>query len=236
VRNIKGILPDTVYIAPETGNDYLRNKILLKTSKLKSIKEEIEYIIKETDVYSLVFCNIVGISTETEKDYDQSIELFNWAAHLMGKEKERGEMSLSVDPLLPQPGTPFEEFGMIGPVTFKKIVDYYSTKIKSSLPVNIRFNIRHINARNHLTEGIVNTGDTWTGDFLYKLYNNKTEWHVPGIIKAYNEKIHIKDSSDYLHKENWKVKPWKMIDFENSRYLEKAKTLIDKNIKDRRPG
>jgi hypothetical protein len=236
IRNVSGVLPEIVYIAPETGNDYLRNKILLKTSKLASIKEDIQYIIEETPVNSVVMCNIAGIPTETEKDYQESIELFKWTAGLMAKEKERGEISLSIDPLLPQPGAPFEEHGMIGPGTFKKIVDLFSDKIKSTLPANIRFNCRHINTRDHLVEGIANTGDRWTGDFLLDLYHRKTKWDIPAIIRDYSERIQVKDSRDYIHRGNWKVKPWKMIDFGNSRNLEKAKALIKKNIEGRETG
>ncbi|HLP59396.1 MAG TPA: radical SAM protein, partial [Candidatus Deferrimicrobium sp.] len=234
IRNVKEILPSVIYIAPETGNDYLRNKILLKTSKLKSIKEDIEYVLKETKVDSLVLCNIVGIPTESENDYEESIELLNWTAQLMGKMRQHGEISVSIDPLLPQPGTPYEEHGMIGPDTFAKIVDIFSQRIEAALPENVDFNIRHIDALDHLVEGIVNTGDRWTGDFFFDLYNNKTEWNIPDIINVYNEKINAIDSSDYLHRGDWQVKPWKMIDFGNSQYLEKAKTAIKKNIDDRK--
>lgn len=236
IRNVSEVLPEIVYIAPETGNDYLRNKILLKTSKRASIKEDIRYIIKETPVNSMVMCHIAGIPTETEKDHEESIELFNWTVGLMAQEREWGEISLSIDPLLPQPGTPFEEHGMIGPETFKKIVEHFSDKIKSTLPGNIRFNCRHINTRDHLVEGIANTGDRWTGDFLLGLYNSKTEWNIPAIMKDYNERIHVNDSPDYIHRGNWKVKPWKMIDFGNSRPLEKAKALIKKNSEEREAG
>ncbi|MDQ1353498.1 MAG: hypothetical protein QG657_3804, partial [Acidobacteriota bacterium] len=238
IRNVKEILPGTVYIAPETGNDYLRNKILLKTSKLKSIKEDIEYILKETKVDSLVLCNIVGIPTETGNDYDESIDLIIWAGRQMGKlRKHGGEISVSIDPLLPQPGTPYEEHGMIGPDTFEKIVGNFSERIEAALPENVHFSIRHIEPLDHLVEGIVNTGDQWTGDFFFALYNennNVTHWNIPGIIKAYNEKIKVNDSSDYLHRGNWQVKPWKMIDFGNARQLEKAKAAIKKNIHDRK--
>lgn len=234
IRNVKEILPEIVYIAPETGNDYLRNKILLKTSKLKSIKEDIEYILKETKVYRLVLCNIVGIPTETGNDYEESIELIIWAGQQMGKMRDRGEISVSIDPLLPQPGTPYEERGMIGPDTFEKIVENFSGRIEVALPGNVDFSIRHINALDHLVEGIVNTGDQWTGDFFFTLYNNKTGWNIPDIIKAYNEKIDVNDTSDYLHRANWQVKPWKMIEFGNAQYLEKAKAEIRKNINDRK--
>jgi radical SAM superfamily enzyme YgiQ (UPF0313 family) len=237
VRNLSEILPETIYVSPETGNDDLRNNILLKTGKACSIKEEIEHIIKGTHISRLTMLYIVGIPSETDKNHQESIELFNWAARLVAKERERGELHLWLAPLFPQPGTPFEEYGMIGPLTFKKIADTFTNKIKSALSGNIDFDFRPIRKLDHLVEGIANTGDRWTGDFLFDLYHSAMNWNNPKVItdciKTYNERNYIKDTTDYLHPGNWRVKPWKMIDFGNSPYLDKAKALIRKNIKQR---
>jgi radical SAM superfamily enzyme YgiQ (UPF0313 family) len=238
IRNLEDILPDMIYVSPETGSDGLRNDVLLKTGNTSSLKQEIEYLIKGTRIDRLTMLYIVGIPSETDKDHDESIALFLWAARLMAQTRERAELHLWLAPMFPQPGTPFEEYGMIGPLTFKKIADLFTDKITSALPGNIDFDFRPVKVTDHLVEGFANTGDRWTGDFLYTLYGSGINWNNTGAvmdcIKAYNERNHMTNNGDYLHRGNWQVKPWKTIDFGNSLYLARAKALIEKNIEHRK--
>ena len=129
-------------------------------------------------------------------------------------------------PLMPQPGTPFEEHGMVGIETFRAIRSEFEEVVRSRLSENIEFRLNPFDPVSHAMEGILNTGDIWTGEFAFEVYKAGANLNA---VKKIATKYGV-DVDGYIAKGNWKVKPWDIIRLVNHKSLPKVKEHLARNI------
>ena len=216
-----------LHIAPETGSDFLRNKILLKTIKNAEMMPNIERVIAEKAFTEVRMYCIVGIPTETIADRMEYVDLIHRTAATLKQHKGRGEIRIDMYPLMPHPGTPFEEFGMIGPHKLSAIAAEFNAAVRAKLPREISFKLNSFDPTPHILEGVLNTGDTSAGDFVFDAYKRGGDLNAI-LLAAVRKRINV---GDYISKGNWQAKPWDMIRLVNHASLPKIKRHLARNIK-----
>jgi radical SAM superfamily enzyme YgiQ (UPF0313 family) len=104
----------TISLAPEGGSQRLRD-LIRKNLTEEQILDACEMLISR-DILNLKLYVIIGLPTETDRDLDELIRLVET---IRGRVIERarankrlGEITLSVNPFIPKPFTPFQWCGM----------------------------------------------------------------------------------------------------------------------------
>lgn len=104
----------TIALAPEAGSERLR-KVINKGLKEEEILSGIETI-SENGIPNIKLYFMIGLPTETASDIDAILILARKAQELMlkvGRDKRRiGRLTLSINPFIPKPHTPFQWFPM----------------------------------------------------------------------------------------------------------------------------
>jgi radical SAM superfamily enzyme YgiQ (UPF0313 family) len=101
----------TLTIAPEAGSNRLRriiNKGITDEHVLSSVKLAHKYGIDNVKLYY-----IIGLPGETGDDINEMIEFLTFLKDFIkGLGNKRGNLTISVNPFIPKPFTPFQWFGM----------------------------------------------------------------------------------------------------------------------------
>ncbi|NIQ94924.1 MAG: radical SAM protein, partial [Desulfuromonadales bacterium] len=112
----------TVSLAPEAGSQRMRdliNKGLDEEQILRAVR-----LLGEGGILNLKLYFLIGLPREDEADIDEMLELVSraraiWLAE--GKKRGRlGTITLSVNPFIPKPATPFQWAGMEGEKSLQK--------------------------------------------------------------------------------------------------------------------
>ncbi|MFH1510597.1 MAG: radical SAM protein [Candidatus Woesearchaeota archaeon] len=233
IDDIEKIAPyltqEYLHIAPETGTDSLRNKVLMKSIKNEEIMNNLETEITEKGIHDIRTYFIVGVPSETENDRMEYAGMLKVAAKEMDRCHGKGTIRVDMYPLMPQPGTPFEGFGTLGLAAFAKIREEFEKSVRSGLPDTVEFKLNPLNPLPHLLEALLNTGDKKSGELALRAYENgagieslKQECNSAGI--PYEQ---------HVPRGNWHTKPWNMIEFVNSKYLDRQKLALLQGLADR---
>jgi radical SAM family uncharacterized protein len=101
----------TLTIAPEAGSNRLRrviNKGITDEHVMNSVKLAYKHGIENVKLYY-----IIGLPGETENDINEMIEFLTFLKDFMkGLGNKLGNLTISVNPFIPKPFTPFQWFGM----------------------------------------------------------------------------------------------------------------------------
>ncbi|MDD2852444.1 MAG: radical SAM protein [Desulfuromonadaceae bacterium] len=104
----------TISLAPEGGSQRLRD-LIRKNLTEKQILDACEMLISR-DILNLKLYVIIGLPTETNADLDELISLVETVRERVierGRANKRlGEITVSVNPFIPKPFTPFQWCGM----------------------------------------------------------------------------------------------------------------------------
>lgn len=172
----------TLTIAPEAGSERLRkviNKGITEQHVLDSIKLAHKFGVENIKLYY-----IIGLPTETDEDIQEMIRFLTQIKKFMQDiGNKSGLLSISINPFIPKPFTPFQWYGMepVPRINSKLKV------IKSSLkPLGIRV----INESPRLSEiqSALSRGDRLTGMLLYEIYKDgdKSSSYKKADIKGKN--------------------------------------------------
>jgi len=100
----------TISLAPEAGSERLR-QVIKKGVEEADLLRVVETIVK-TGIPNIRLYFIIGIPTETDLDIDEIVELTKRIKHIflrVGRDQKRvGRITLSVNPFIPKPSTPFQ--------------------------------------------------------------------------------------------------------------------------------
>ena len=150
----------TITIAPETGSERLRRVINkgisednLRTAAQLSAKSGIQHM----RLYIMI-----GLPTETDEDIDAIIGLAERTQAHMAEVGCKGRLTLSINPFIPKPFTPFQWMAMDHQKSVEKKLQY----IKKSLQKNRRIEVLVESPKEAYIQGVLARGDRRLGKVL----------------------------------------------------------------------
>ncbi len=194
----------TVAIAPEAGSQRLRdfiNKGISEEQILSSVQMLADGGIKNLKLYF-----IIGFPDEQQSDIDAIMTLTESIATIWRtagrKRGQMGNLTLSINPFIPKPFTPFQWAGMEGEKSLKRKLRFLQSAI-SRIP-NTR--MHHESVRAAVLQTFLSRGDRRIARLLPRLAAGEN-------LKQLCKKIGL--SLDfYVTKERWadEIFPWEIID------------------------
>ncbi len=122
---------ETITIAPEAGSERMR-QVVMKNITNDEILEKVRLIFRAGAV-NLKNYVIIGLPGETEADLEAIVELGSAMRDIMieeGRERGRiGTITMSVNCLIPKPGTPFQWAEQIPPAEYRRRVRWLRRRI-----------------------------------------------------------------------------------------------------------
>jgi radical SAM superfamily enzyme YgiQ (UPF0313 family) len=193
----------TLTIAPEAGSQRLRkviNKSITEEHVLSSIKMAHKYHIENIKLYY-----IVGLPTETDEDIDEMIGFLSQVKKFMKSiGNKTGHLSISVNPFIPKPFTPFQWFGMESVEIISARINKLQNQLKSQ-GIRVLFESPRLSE----IQSALSRGDRLTGFLLHEIYRQG------GKAPAYRKvRIDNKGVEFYAHRSlrEEDTLPWDHID------------------------
>ena len=143
----------TITIAPEAGSERLRrviNKGIDENDLQKSIKMATEAGIPHVRLYIMI-----GLPTETQEDIEAIVDMAERTQAYMAELGSKGRLTLSINPFIPKPFTPFQWM----PMADQKEITKKLTYIKKALQKNRRIEVLTESPREAYVQGVLARGD-----------------------------------------------------------------------------
>lgn len=193
----------TITLAPEAGSARMRAVIN------KGIEEE--HLFRAMDLgmaagirhYRLYI--MLGLPYETEEDVDAVADLAGRLKDYLESHESRGLLTLSVNPFIPKPFTPFQW----APMADKKYIESALKRLKKTLSGRKGIELIAEPAKSAYIQGVLARGDRRVSRALYRA-------HRSGGAKAFSRamKAEALKDEDYLYREYGErdVLPWDVLD------------------------
>ncbi len=147
----------TISLAPEGGSQRLRD-LVRKNLTEAQILDACEMLISR-DILNLKLYVIIGLPTETERDLEELVRLVaairDRVVERARANKRLGEITLSVNPFIPKPFTPFQWCGMEALPSLERKVKYLETSLRSLS--NVRLKVESL--RESYLQALLSRGD-----------------------------------------------------------------------------
>lgn len=193
----------TITLAPEAGSVHMRdviNKGITEEHIFHSIDLATAAGIRHVRMYIMI-----GLPFETDEDIEAIVTLTrNVQAH-MSAIGNKGKITLSINPFIPKPCTPFQWMAMTEQKTVEKRLAY----IKKALDRDKQIEILAEPLRQCYIQGILSRGDRQVGDLLYKAHEYGG---VKGWKRAVKELHFDVDKALYEEKPVDSLLPWSILD------------------------
>lgn len=150
----------TITIAPEAGSDRLRrviNKGISNEDMAKAVKLAAKAGIPHIRLYIMV-----GLPTETDEDILSIVSMAEDVYSYMQEAGCKGRLTLSVNPFIPKPFTPFQWM----PMAHQKEVTKKLNTIKKALSKNRRIEVLVESPKEAYIQGVLARGDRRLGDII----------------------------------------------------------------------
>lgn len=164
----------TLTLALETGSERLQN-VIHKRTKEENIRSVVETALK-AGVRNLKFYFIIGLPTETREDI---LELSNLVKRIhkdfMSLSKARGQigsLSVSLNPFIPKPTTPFESCAHVRQEELQARFEI----IMKELGGMSNLNINHEGWDTAILQSLLSVGDARVSDFLIDTHHARDDW------------------------------------------------------------
>ena len=158
----------SITIAPETGSDRLRALIMKQVSNAEILEKT--HMIFRAGVHSLKCYVIVGLPDEEERDLEELVWLATEMQAIMVKESRSrgrlGTITLSVNCLIPKPGTPFQWAEQVRPREYRAKLRWLQKRI-GPIP---NVSIDSMPPRAAEMQGLFSRGDRRVATFLELLH------------------------------------------------------------------
>lgn len=203
----------TVTVAPEAGTGRLRsaiNKPLGHVELMGAVEKIFSRGVSNLKLYFLI-----GLPSEIEEDVDAISSLARdiCAARERLAGAGRGLVTISVNPFVPKPFTPFQRVGMEGEDSLKRKLK----RIKEGLKGVNNLKLIHEKPKWSLLQGLLSRGDRRAGDLLLKVHESGDDWR--SVIRKDSWEMEFYALRDIPEDE---VLPWDMLDCGVKReYLER---------------
>ncbi|MDY5481759.1 MAG: radical SAM protein [Veillonella caviae] len=187
----------TITIAPETGSERLR-RVINKGISEENLRTAAQLSAKSGIQHMRLYI-MIGLPTETNEDIDAIIGLAERTQSHMAEVGCKGRLTLSINPFIPKPFTPFQWMAM----EYQKSVEKKLQYIKKSLQKNRRIEVLVESPKEAYIQGVLSRGDRRLGKVIAACAMDKgsksfkTEMKVAGLdmdVLNYRER----DFNEYL--------------------------------------
>jgi len=193
----------TLTMAPEAGSSRMRAVIN------KGIEEEHLFRAMELGIAAGI-CNfrlyiMIGLPFERDEDVDAIIDLANRLKDYMDEHRAKGTLTLSVNPFIPKPFTPFQW----KPMADRRYIEYSFKRMVQTLRKRKHIIVNVESPKEAYIQGVIARGDRRVGKALLKA-------HELGGSKAF--KLAMKECGltmeEYLYRERAEKElfPWDRLD------------------------
>ncbi|MBW1892956.1 MAG: radical SAM protein [Deltaproteobacteria bacterium] len=164
----------TAVIAPDAGSKRMRN-VINKNISEKQILDATEMIVAG-GIPNLKLYFMIGLPTETDDDIEAIILLCKKIKERFlkssRKRKKIGTITVSINPFVPKPFTPFQWASMNDSVTLKNKIK----RIRQSLRQTPNIKVQAESPKNAFIQAILTRGDRRSADILIHALKNKMNW------------------------------------------------------------
>lgn len=150
----------TITIAPETGSERLR-RVINKGISEENLRTAAQLSAKSGIQHMRLYI-MIGLPTETDEDIDAIIGLAERTQAHMAEVGCKGRLTLSINPFIPKPFTPFQWMAMDHQKSVEKKLQY----IKKSLQKNRRIEVLVESPKEAYIQGVLARGDRHLGKVL----------------------------------------------------------------------
>lgn len=193
----------TITLAPEAGSARMRaivNKGIGEEHLFRAMDLGMAAGIRHYRLYIMI-----GLPYETEEDVDAVGELAGRLKNYLERHESRGTLTLSVNPFIPKPFTPFQWVAMAD----KKYIEAALKRLKKALSGRKGIELIAEPTKSAYIQGVLARGDRRVSCALYRA-------HSTGGAKAFHRAMKdegLKDE-DYLYREygEQEVLPWDVLD------------------------
>lgn len=198
----------TITLAPEAGSERLRrviNKGISEEALMDTIAMALRAGIPNVKLYIMI-----GLPEETDEDIDAVRDLAQKTLQCMQANGHAGTLTLSVNPFVPKPFTPFQWL----PMARQSIVSARLNRLEKSLKSEKRIRVQAESLREAYIQGALARGDRRLGQVILEAHKlgGRKQW------KQALKSLGISDQ-DYLYREYAQEDrlPWEVIDVGVSR-------------------
>ena len=193
----------TITIAPETGSERLRRVIN------KGISEEhlqnAATLSAKSGIQHMRLYIMIGLPTETDEDIEAIVGLAERTQAHMAEVGCKGRLTLSINPFIPKPFTPFQWMAMDNQKTVEKKLQY----IKKALQKNRRIEVLVESSKEAYIQGVLARGDRRLGAVLAACAADRGSKSFKSEMKAAGLDM---DDMNYRERSFDEFLPWSHLD------------------------
>ena len=193
----------TITIAPETGSERLRRVIN------KGISEEhlqnAATLSAKSGIQHMRLYIMIGLPTETDEDIEAIVGLAERTQAHMAEVGCKGRLTLSINPFIPKPFTPFQWMAMDDQKTVEKKLQY----IKKALQKNRRIEVLVESPKEAYIQGVLARGDRRLGAVLAACAADRGSKSFKAEMKAAGLDM---DAMNYRERSFDEFLPWSHLD------------------------
>ncbi len=193
----------TITIAPETGSERLRRVIN------KGISEEhlqnAATLSAKSGIQHMRLYIMIGLLTETDEDIEAIVGLAERTQAHMEKVGCKGRLTLSINPFIPKPFTPFQWMAMDNQKVVEKKLQY----IKKALQKNRRIEVLVESPKEAYIQGVLARGDRRLGAVIAACAADRGSKSFKSEMKAAGLDM---DNMNYRERSFDEFLPWSHLD------------------------
>ncbi|MBW1616111.1 MAG: radical SAM protein, partial [Deltaproteobacteria bacterium] len=195
----------TATIAPDAGSERMR-KIISKKLTREEILNAVEILVKK-GIPNIKLYFMTGLPFETEAEADEIVKLSKKIKQVFlgasKKQKRIGKITISLNPFIPKPFTPFQWANINGIIVLKKKLSYIIKNLRSTPNIIVKAE----SPKNSHIQTILSNGDRKVANIIELAYKNAGNW-----TQTLKE---TKDIAEYYtgqKKSEDQIFPWDFID------------------------
>ena len=193
----------TITIAPETGSERLRRVIN------KGISEEhlqnAATLSAKSGIQHMRLYIMIGLPTETDEDIEAIVGLAERTQAHMAEVGCKGRLTLSINPFIPKPFTPFQWMAMDNQKAVEKKLQY----IKKALQKNRRIEVLVESPKEAYIQGVLARGDRRLGAVIAACAADRGSKSFKSEMKAAGLEM---DDMNYRERSFDEFLPWSHLD------------------------
>ena len=193
----------TITIAPETGSERLRRVIN------KGISEEhlqnAATLSAKSGIQHMRLYIMIGLPTETDEDIEAIVGLAERTQAHMAEVGCKGRLTLSINPFIPKPFTPFQWMAMDNQKVVEKKLQY----IKKALQKNRRIEVLVESPKEAYIQGVLARGDRRLGAVIAACAADRGSKSFKSEMKAAGLDM---DNMNYRERSFDEFLPWSHLD------------------------
>ena len=193
----------TITIAPETGSERLRRVINKGISEAHL--QNAATLSAKSGIQHMRLYIMIGLPTETDEDIEAIVGLAERTQAHMAEVGCKGRLTLSINPFIPKPFTPFQWMAMDNQKTVEKKLQY----IKKALQKNRRIEVLVESPKEAYIQGVLARGDRRLGAVIAACAADRGSKSFKAEMKAAGLDM---DEMNYRERSFDEFLPWSHLD------------------------